>query len=348
MPRNCLGWSLLVWASVAFGADAGSGDDAPAPDPFTIVEPLTFTLAGPLGALNDDRADREEMPGRISWSGEGGSGELAVQLRRRGNKRLEACDVNPVRLNFKRGDTEGTPFHGMDKIKLVTHCQRGGRFDAYVLREYLLYRIYALTTEQSFAVRLARITWRGSDTDRWDDERWGFLIEPDEQMVRRAGLELFEEGRVPRDALDETAALRVALFMYLIGNTDYSMVAGAVPDECCHNVQPTTDPDGRSVPVPYDFDMTGAVDPPYAHPPASLNLRSVRDRLFRGFCAAPERMQAARQQWLAVREEARALVMGFEPLDERDRERMWKYLDRGFDDLDSDRRFERQILRDCR
>ena len=38
------------------------------------------------------------------------------------------------------------------------------------------------------------------------------------------------------------------------------------------------------IPVPYDFDWAGFVSPSYAKPDVSLDIRTVRQRLYRGFC----------------------------------------------------------------
>lgn len=43
-------------------------------------------------------------------------------------------------------------------------------------------------------------------------------------------------------------------------------------------------PDGRRVPVPYDFDYSGVVDAAYAVPNPLLGQSSVRDRLYLGPC----------------------------------------------------------------
>ena len=55
--------------------------------------------------------------------------------------------------------TEGTIFEGQDKFRVVTHCRDRDEYEENVLEEYLAYRIYALLTEISFRVRLARITY---------------------------------------------------------------------------------------------------------------------------------------------------------------------------------------------
>ena len=36
--------------------------------------------------------------------------------------------------------------------------------------------------------------------------------------------------------------------------------------------------------IPYDFDHAGIVDAPYARPAEELEISSIRERLYRGYC----------------------------------------------------------------
>ena len=44
-------------------------------------------------------------------------------------------------------------------------------------------------------------------------------------------------------------------------------------------------PGALLAPVPYDFDFSGLVDAPYAGPPEGIPVETVRDRIYRGYCA---------------------------------------------------------------
>ena len=95
-----------------------------------------------------------------------------------------------------------------------------------------------------------------------------------------------------RRRIEPRAAARFAMFNYMIGNLDWSVRAGPQGDSCCHN--------GRLVgggplltPVPYDFDFSGLVDAPYATPPEGFKINSVRQRLYRGYCAHDAEARAA-------------------------------------------------------
>jgi hypothetical protein len=71
------------------------------------------------------------------------------------------------------------------------------------------------------------------------------------------------------------------VFEYMIGNTDFLVTE-------LHNVFLLGTPEGETILVPYDFDLSGAVNTSYALPNPVLPLKNVRQRLFRGFCAEPE------------------------------------------------------------
>ena len=67
-----------------------------------------------------------------------------------------------------------------------------------------------------------------------------------------------------------------AIFEYMIGNTDWSMVYQ-------HNVEMLY-LNSAAFAIPYDFDHSGIVNAYYAKPNPMLNIRSVRDRIYRGMC----------------------------------------------------------------
>ena len=67
----------------------------------------------------------------------------------------------------------------------------------------------------------------------------------------------------------------LAVFEYLIGNTDWS-----VPYQ--HNIRLLTVPAIKNpVPVPYDFDQAGLVEAFYALPSENIGVASVRERVYR-------------------------------------------------------------------
>jgi hypothetical protein len=134
--------------------------------------------------------------------------------------------------------------------------------------------------------------------------------------------------------------LSTAIFQYMVGNPDWSDVAG-------HNVE-LLDRGGVAIVVPYDFDFTGLVDAPYAIPPERFGLASVRDRVYRGWCTSAFRTAAALERFRASEPAVMALWRGAEDLSDDTRSRVSSYLKSFYDAIETDERAERRFLRDCR
>ena len=92
----------------------------------------------------------------------------------------------------------------------------------------------------------------------------------------------------------------MSLFQYMIGNTDYSILA-------LHNVLMIDDAKGVRRTVPYDFDYSGLVNTHYAVPVKDLNLSSVRERRWRGPCKTEAEVEQALAPFLEKKAELLAL-----------------------------------------
>jgi hypothetical protein len=138
------------------------------------------------------------------------------------------------------------------------------------------------------------------------------------------------------------------MFNYMIGNTDWSPVY-------FHNVELIRTQEAQYLTVPYDFDFSGAVNARYATVDPSLQdrIRRVTQRLFRGFCRDELTYPRAVQAFSDNREQFRQLYFdlasrGYEQFTEKDAEDAWKYFDDFYKMVDDEKRFEREILRECR
>lgn len=263
-------------------------DSAAAERFFADETPIAVTIVANLGRLRRD--DEDDAPWRsatLRWEGAAGaSGEMPIRARTRGIWRLRNCHFPPLRLDLPRGAARETPFAGLNRPKLVTHCRDDDdRGDEYLLRELQLYRIQRVLTPYAHRARLLRATWVDSATGRPTTTRWAILLEEPDALARRVGGHIVDsQGATPAD-LDPTSSAIAWLFQYMIGNTDWSV--GAL-----HNIElvATT---GLLHPVPYDFDFSGMVEAFYAAPPPQLPIRSVRDRLYRGFCTSGDELARA-------------------------------------------------------
>ena len=203
--------------------------------------------------------------------------EIKVKTRGYARRLYSYCTFPPLMLNFKKGATKNTIFQGQNKLKLVTYCSNSDINESYVMEEYLIYKIYNILTDYSYRVRLVRVTYQDINNKMKPITRVGFFIESPEKLAGRVGGKIYKVKLPNQDACDHPAIELFTLFQYMIGNTDWWVLN-------FHNVTLLKVPGKLPVPVPFDFDYSGAINTPYAAPTESLPIKTVRERLFRGYC----------------------------------------------------------------
>ncbi len=315
---------------------------------------LEMTLSADFHTIREeDRSDEDsqERPATMEWTGaDGSTGSLEIEIQTRGNFRLSKrnCDFPPLRLDVDRSEAEGTLFEIQDKIKMVVPCKLGQDYwEQYVLAEYLVYRMLNVLTPVSFRARLARVTFVDSSGEDDSFTRYAFLLEDDSELAKRAGgiKQDWQGGQLNPVLLDMEYAVLVEFFQYMIGNTDWS---GAE----MHNMELLRDRNRRPYAVPFDFDFSGIIDTRYAVPDHSLPIRSVRRRLFRGFCPdqlnrPPEVYQATADVFLQKKGEIYDLWRNLEPLDRDRLEDTLEYLDEFYEIMEDPDRIRRYMLDEC-
>jgi hypothetical protein len=247
------------------------------PGLFDAEDVLQLRVSGNFKALFNDRGSQTPYrPLLLTYKEAEADVAIPLKVKTRGNFRRarENCSYPPLLLNFQKATCINTLFQEQDKTKLVMPC----RDDQYVIREYLVYKLYNLITPQSYKARLAKVVFYDSARKKEVGNFFTFLLEEDMQMAKRNGTNILERKMVPAESTETETFLKMAVFQYMIGNTDWS-----VP--YLHNIRLLSfDPQTIPSVVPYDFDHAGIVDAPYALPPEQLELRSTQDRRFRGYC----------------------------------------------------------------
>jgi hypothetical protein len=245
---------------------------------FDSDEIIDIRLEGDIRALMNDWGEEPSYHFmKIHYQSMGIEETQGLRVRARGNfRRLrENCDTPPLRFNFSRHEVpEHSIFAGQRNLKLVVPCKG----EEYVIREYLAYKIYNLLTDYSFRVRPVRLTYHDSSNNRTSNPQFAFLIEHKNSLATRSNAALVERINLRPEIVDREAFLRMSVFAYMTGNTDWSV-------QYLHNIDMLFLHDDKVyVAVPYDFDLVGLVSAPYAKPAEALRLRSVRDRVYRGYC----------------------------------------------------------------
>ena len=333
-------------AALALSLAAPAAAQAPAPL-FAASDPIALTIKAPLSSVMRDREARGSVAGTLV---DPAGHQLPVSLELRGLTRRTAdiCDFPPLRVNFTQHPPATSLFAGQTRLKLVTHCRNSASFQQHVLLEYAAYQMYNVLTPRSFRVRLANINYQDG-SGRPIISRVGFFIEETRDVARRNGTHEVRAGeRIPVAHLSPADAARSALFEHMIGNHDWSMRAGPVGDECCHNFKLIgVSAPGATIPVPYDFDYSGLVGAPYATPPDQLGISDVRQRFFRGYCIHNAHAVAAAQQMRQARPQLLAALAQVPGLAEGTRRNATNYLERFFADISSDANVQSKVLRRC-
>jgi hypothetical protein len=314
---------------------------------FQTHDPLEMTLRTDIDFLRDERSDSIEVDGTVTYVDENGTETTRpVQVRTRGNFRRDRsnCNFPPLRLNFPRGDMDGTAFEGQNHLKLVTPCRDNSNdYQRYVFDEYLAYRVLNVLTPVSYRVRLVHVTYVDVNDDYGPKTKYGFLIESDDQMAERNRATYLEVPQMHPMMADPEQADITAMFNYMIGNLDWS-------DVYFHNASVIRTEDGRHPTVPYDFDFSGVVNARYATVPPQLQNRvqRVRQRLFRGFCR-PELTQSAMSVLFNTKhDEIEALYRNFRYYEKADQAKdALKYYEDFWKVIDDPRKFKDEILDNC-
>jgi hypothetical protein len=319
------------------------------PDPlFQVDETLVVVITAPLTTLVKERPTEDYLPGVFQFTETDGSTvNFDVEIRTRGHFRHDTCDFPPLTLNFKKSQTDETLFDKQNKMKLVVHCDDSKRYEQTVLREYLAYRVLNAVTDMSFRVRLLRVTYVDNEEQRDEQVRYAFLIEHKNRLAKRFDRKDLEVERTTVTAIQADQLNLTSVFEFLIGNTDFSPVAGASYNECCHNYVLFSNDVDPLLAIPYDFDQSGFVDAPYAVPNESLRIRTVRQRLYRGRCVNNEFIEGSLHQFADNRDAIYAVVAAQEGLDSRVRKRIVRYIDDFFELIEDPRDVERKLIKRC-
>lgn len=305
---------------------------------------LDLTLRFDISYLKRKKPDTEDLEALLIYSSAGADTiKQNIKIRARGNFRKNYCDFPPISLNFKKADSLKGEFTGVDKLKLVTYCKKG--MHDYIFKEYLVYKMYNILTDQSFRVRLLRITFQ--NTAKKDDKpltEFGFVIEPVSSLEERINAQEIKNVYLTQKNVVPEIMNRMAIFNYMVGNTDWS-----VPIR--HNALLMTVPGStvstRAIVVPFDFDFSGIVNADYASPFEGLGIESTQERRYLGVCRPREDYVKALQEFSEHEQDFYNLINNFPYLPNRDKKDMIIFLKGFYSKLDKKYSVVNLLLNDC-
>jgi hypothetical protein len=346
--KPCRRQAAAVIISALLAALPCTGRAAAADPLFQSNELLELTIEAPFREVLDERHGTDQIAARLGYLEPGGQQrEIDVRIRARGNFRRENCDYPPVWLGFRKSDVRGTVFHNQDRLKLVIHCERGERFEQSVLREYLAYRMFNAITDQSFRVRLLRVTYVNADDGQSRPPRYAFLIEHKKRLGKRIDRKVLDLESTSVGEINGAQLNLTSVFQFFVGNTDFSPVAGPPGEECCHNYVLFGKRGEPIWAIPYDFDQSGFVDAPYAAPNPRFGIKNVRSRLYRGRCVNNEYVASSLERFREQRDTLFALIDSTPGLTPSVKGILSRYTRDFYRVIDDPRRLQRSILDKC-
>lgn len=269
---------------------------------------------------------------------------LDVKIRARGNYRRAHCYFPPLKVKIKKAVAKETIFKGNKELKLVMPCVQSESTMDNVVKEYMAYKIYEVISPFHFKTRMVDIEYvefRGKKSKVHNIK--GFLIEDIDKVAKRENSKKMKRKVHPLEQ-DDVCATQNDFFQYMIGNTDYSTAYQ-------HNQKLIFTSDFKTVPLPYDFDMSGLVDASYAVVSQVqgevLSIESVTERLYRGFERDEAVFQEVRKHYLDNKDRVFEVIDGIKPQfdNEREFEIARNFIDEFYKVLIDENKFQNEIVR---
>ncbi|NNE04312.1 MAG: hypothetical protein HKN15_01125 [Xanthomonadales bacterium] len=344
--------ALLMCIGLLFACTTHAEEAPKPPRLFEDDSRLEVTLTGPWRTIRRRSSTEQQFGGELAYIDANGQKQrFTIGVTTRGlTRRDRVCDFPPLKLWFNKDLTKGTEFRGQSSLKMVTHCKTSKAYTQYYVREFLAYRIYNLITPYSFRVREMMVTYIDSERDSKPQVYFGFLIEDVDDVAERNGLVELEIPEIRYTRLDPVETSNYALFQYLISNLDWSATGGPDPVECCHNSKLIgTAPDESPIySIPYDLDSSGLVNAHYAAPPEALKVRSIRHRLYRGFCFHNDELPAALDRFIEHKQAIFDLFEQNDLLTSKGRQDTTNFLNGFYDKLEAPGGINEWLVDKCR
>jgi hypothetical protein len=265
-----------------------------------------------------------------------------IRLCARGQYRRHNCYIPSILLDFKSPSSPKLSCLG--KLKLVSGCGTASYHEQLLLKEYLVYKMYSLITDKSFRVRLLKITYDDTKKRVKLFTQYAFVIEDGKDVAKRNKCRELKKLKINTENTNRQQMTIVALFEYMIGNTDWAVSNG-------HNIrliQLKKDTLSRPFAIPYDFDYSGLVDANYAIPAEDLGTVSVIERVYRGFSRTIEELELALDIFRQQKENIYAIIKNFKALEPGNGEKMIAYLDEFYSMIESEKKVRSAFIENAR
>lgn len=293
--------------------------------------------------VNKITNDSTYLKTKLSYKKSDGSWKtFKIKMRARGNFRRSKCYYKPLKVKIKKSEYKNTLFDKNKSLKVVLPCLKGKSKNDNIIIEYMAYKIYEIISPYHFKTRLLEVDYTEIKRKKtYRHQLKGIVIEDVKKVAKRHDGNVYK-GQIHPLNLDNLTATRVALFQFMISNTDYS-------SGYQHNGK-IIFVDKKLIPIPFDFDMSGLVDTSYSMVSIvqyeELTITDVTQRLYRGFKRDKKYLYQGRKEFIAKKEEVFELINSLEPFFENPIKftQAKKFISEFYIILYNDERFKKEIV----
>lgn len=305
-------------------------------------DPLVVAIETDLKKLKADKEEETWYPAVFKiMMNDSVALKMDVQMAARGNMRKKTCDYPPLKIRFYSQKPKNDSLADINELKLVVRCSNLPQNEEWVQREYLIYQLYNLVTEQSFRVKSATIRFEEPDKKNRSTKNFAFFLESEEELAARLQGKPLKPKVGSTRSIDSVSYDRMCLFEYMIGNTDWSVRSR-------HNIKLIYLHSSNSIiAVPYDFDYAGVVGTDYAIPNDNYPIQTVQERYYLGLCRSAAQYQRIFDFYLAKEKLLTAHIEQSPYLPASSKKQMLIYIEEFYKTLRDARLARRDILQNC-
>lgn len=333
---------LALKPSSVFPQEMNAAGQAKSTNLFSNDSIIPLTLVGDFRELMNDRSETSTYHKfRLIYQQDQQIKDTAhIEVKTRGHfrKMRDNCSYPPLYLNFSDSTFGGSAlFSRNDKLKLVMPCVS----ENFVVREWLVYKLYNLVTPVSLKARLVALKMTDAKKGKDYANVSGILIENEKDVATRNEFSIIKSKLNPKQ-IELQNFLTMSLFQYMIGNTDWSV-------EFRQNVVLMAQEAGKMpISMAYDFDHSGLVNAPYAQPAEALNMNSILERRYRGYCLPDLSVfDPVLAHFNAIKPQVYELYNSCTLLDDKYRSFVIKFMDQFYETINNPESFKKQISYPC-
>lgn len=260
-----------------------------------------------------------------------------IQLKTRGRYRSQKCDNPPLKLKYRKKGLKKRGFNKNNEFKLVYPCKAGDNYQRYIFKEYLVYKLNNVLTDQSLRVQLVDLSIHDSLANIAPIRAKGFLIEHREELIDRLGAVMSDAKCMRPVHLSTYDYTLFQVFQFFIGNLDWLLPT-------CQNCEIISLESGEMVPIAYDFDFSGMVNTHYAIPNQTFPVNSLTDRYFLGHKKKMAELDPVLTLFKEKKAELIRTITDFEYLSQKERKRMVKYIESFYKILDKPKQVKSHFI----